>query len=160
MGVIGPWDGRHFSRVTSGCGFVLWAVLCGHAPLPERFCVWAAFCGAILLTSMLVGCLWGPPSALPPPLLMLFHGVGGGSWDNQQFGRATFGVRFCAVGRALRSCLATKAVLCVGRFLRGCLLTSMLVGCLCGPPSLLPLFMLFSQVSSSFLQVFLVFSGY
>ena len=133
MGVICPWDGRHFSRVTSGVrfcvvgralwscpatravlcvgrflrgyladkyvgrlslgsalcpppppcscfflgwravhgitnnlagrplgrGFVLWAVLCGHAPLPERFCVWAAFCGAVLLTT-----LW---SALPPP---------------------------------------------------------------------------------------------
>ena len=66
-GVIGPWDSRHFSRVTSGVRFCLWAVLCGHAPLPKRFCVWAAFCGAILLTSMLVGCLWGPPSAPPPP---------------------------------------------------------------------------------------------
>jgi hypothetical protein len=42
-----------------GRGFVLWAVLCGHAPLLERFCVWAAFCGAALLTT-----LW---SALPPP---------------------------------------------------------------------------------------------
>ena len=81
-----------------GRGFVLWAVLCGHAPLPERFCVWAAFCGAVLLTRMLVGCLWGLPSAPSPPLLILFHGVGGGPWDNQQFGRATFGVRFCACG--------------------------------------------------------------
>jgi len=44
---------------------VLWAVLCGHAPLPKRFCLWAAFCGAVLLTSMLVGCLCGPPSPLP-----------------------------------------------------------------------------------------------
>ena len=47
-----------------GCGFVLWAVLCGHAPLPERFCVWAAFCGAVLLTT-----LW---SALPPPFAYAF----------------------------------------------------------------------------------------
>jgi hypothetical protein len=67
VGVIGPGDSRHFSRVTSGVRFCVWAVLCGHAPLPKRFCVWAAFCGAILLTSMLVGCLWGPPSAPPPP---------------------------------------------------------------------------------------------
>ena len=142
MGVIGPWDGRHFSRVTSGVRFCVWAVLCGHAPLPKRFCVWAAFCGAILLTSMLVGCLWGPPSA--PPLLMLFHGVGGGSWDNQQFGRATFGARFCPVGRALRSCPATRAVLCVGRFLRGCLADNSVVR---PPPSLCLCF--FFQVFSS-----------
>jgi hypothetical protein len=159
----------------------LWAVLCGHAPLPKRFCVWAAFCGAVLLTSMLVGCLCGPPSA-PPPLLMLFlflpvillsfgplmyknwfHtsvlrvlgmgvGWGGGPWDNQQFGRATFGVRFCAVGRALRSCPATKAVLCVGRFLRGCLADKYvgwlsLWSALC-PPPLCSCF--FSSFQSSF----------
>ena len=47
-----------------GCGFVLWAVLCGHAPLPERFCVWTAFCGAVLLTT-----LW---SALPSPFAYAF----------------------------------------------------------------------------------------
>jgi len=47
-----------------GRGFVLWAVLCGHAPLPERFCVWAAFCGAALLTT-----LW---SALPLPFAYAF----------------------------------------------------------------------------------------
>ena len=50
-----------------GRGFVLWAVLCGHAPLPERFCVWAAFCGAALLTT-----LW---SALPPPYASAFFQV-------------------------------------------------------------------------------------
>ena len=50
-----------------GRGFVLWAVLCGHAPLPERFCVWAAFCGAVLLTT-----LW---SALPPPFAYAFFQV-------------------------------------------------------------------------------------
>ena len=72
-------------------------------------------------------------------------GWGGGPWDNQQFGRATFGVRFCAVGRALRSCPATKAVLCVGRFLRGCLADKYvgwlsLWSALCPPPP--PLLML------------------
>jgi hypothetical protein len=66
-------------------------------------------------------------------------GWGGGPWDNQQFGRGTFGVRFCAVGRALRSCPATKAVLCVGRFLRGCLADKYvgwlsLWSALCPPP--------------------------
>jgi len=65
QGITNNLAGRPLGR-----GFVLWAVLCGHAPLPERFCVWAAFCGAVLLTSMLVACLWGPPS--PLPLLMLF----------------------------------------------------------------------------------------
>jgi hypothetical protein len=68
-----------------------------------------------------------------------FHGVGGGSRDNQQFGRATFGARFCPVGRALWSCPATRAVLCVGRFLRGCLADKYvgrlsLGSALCPPP--------------------------
>ena len=44
-----------------------------------------------------------------------------GPWDGRHFSRVTSGVRFCVVGRALWSCPATRAVLCVGRFLRGCL---------------------------------------
>jgi hypothetical protein len=54
QGITNNLAGRPLGR-----GFVLWAVLCGHAPLPERFCVWAAFCGAVLLIT-----LW---SALPLP---------------------------------------------------------------------------------------------
>ena len=125
--MIGPWDSRHFSRVTSGVRFCA----CGPCSVvmpryQKRFCVWAAFCGAVLLTSMLVGCLCGPPSAPPsahafslpsshPSVLRSPNvqglvsylspagfgdgcGVGGGPWDNQQFGRATFGVQFCACG--------------------------------------------------------------
>ena len=85
---------------------------------------------------------------------MLFHGVGGGSWDNQQFGRATFGARFCSVGRALRSCPATRAVLCVGRFLRGCLADKYvgwlsLWSALC-PPPLLMLFLFLPVIRLSF----------
>jgi len=54
QGITNNLAGRPLGR-----GFVLWAVLCGHAPLPERFCVWAAFAG--------LSCwqLCGPPS--PPP---------------------------------------------------------------------------------------------
>ena len=65
------WGGGAVQGITNnlagrplGRGFVLWAVLCGHAPLPERFCVWAAFCGAVLLTT-----LW---SVLPPPFAYAF----------------------------------------------------------------------------------------
>ncbi len=124
--------------------------------------------------------LWSALFPPPPPLLMLFlflpvillsfdplmykdwfHtsvlrvlgmgvGWGGSPWDNQQFGRATFGVRFCAVGRALRSCPATKAVLCVGRFLRGCFadVCWLVVSVVCPPPSLCSCF--FSAFQSSF----------
>jgi len=152
QGITNNLAGRPLGR-----GFVLWAVLCGHAPLLERFCVWAAFCGAALLTT-----LW---SALPPPYafaffqvfsspfyfelpnLCFFMGGGGGSRDNQQFGRATFGARFCPVGRALWSCPVTGAVLCVGRFLRGCLADK-----LCGSPSPFPLLMpFFSSLFKSLL---------
>ncbi len=149
--MIGPWDSRHFSRLTSGVRFcavgrALWscpatkAVLCVGRFL--RGCLADKYVGRLSLWSALFP---------PPPLLMLFlflpvillsfdplmcrdwfhtsvlralgmgMGWGGSPWDSQQFGRATFGVRFCAVGRALRSCPATKAVLYVGRFLRGCL---------------------------------------
>ena len=59
QGITNNLAGRPLGR-----GFVLWAVLCGHAPLPERFCVWAAFCGAALLTT-----LW---SALPPHFAYAF----------------------------------------------------------------------------------------
>ena len=52
QGITNNLAGRPLGR-----GFVLWAVLCGHAPLPERFCVWAAFCGAVLLTTPLSLCL-------------------------------------------------------------------------------------------------------
>jgi hypothetical protein len=78
---------------------------------------------------------------------MLFHGVGGGSRDNQQFGRATFGARFFPVGRALWSCPVTRAVLCVGRFLRGCLADNSVVR---PPPSLC--LCLFFQVFSSLIH--------
>ena len=57
QGITNNLAGRPLGR-----GFVLWAVLCGHAPLPERFCVWAAFCGAALLTNSVVR---------PPPSLCL-----------------------------------------------------------------------------------------
>ncbi len=60
----GSRDNQQLAGRPLGRGFVLWAVLCGHAPLPERFCVWAAFCGAALLTT-----LW---SALPPPFAYAF----------------------------------------------------------------------------------------
>ena len=59
QGITNNLAGRPLGR-----GFVLWAVLCGHAPLPERFCVWAAFCGAVLLIT-----LW---SALPLPFAYAF----------------------------------------------------------------------------------------
>jgi hypothetical protein len=65
QGITNNLAGRPMGR-----GFVLWAVLCGHAPLSERFCVWAAFCGAVLLIT-----LW---SALPLPNLCFFMGGGGG----------------------------------------------------------------------------------
>jgi hypothetical protein len=102
VGVIGPGDSRHFSRVTSGVRFCVWAVLCGHAPLPKRFCVWAAFCGAILLTSMLVGCLWGQPSAPPPsPCSCFFMGWG-----------AVHGITSNLAGRPLGRGFVLWAVLC------------------------------------------------
>ena len=59
QGITNNLAGRPLGR-----GFVLWAVLCGHAPLPERFCVLAAFCGAVLLIT-----LW---SALPLPFASAF----------------------------------------------------------------------------------------
>jgi hypothetical protein len=64
-----------------GSGFVLCAVLCGHAPLPERFCVLAAFCGAVLLIT-----LW---SALPLPLAYVFFQVFPSlyHYDSPNFGR-------------------------------------------------------------------------
>ena len=180
--MIGPWDGRQFSRVTSGVRFCLWAVLCGHAPLPKAvLCVGRFLRGC--LADKYVGRLSLWSALCPPPLLMLFlfllvillsfdplmykdwfHtsvlrvlgmgvGWGGGPWDNQQFGRATFGVRFCAVGRALRSCPATKVVLCVGRFLRGCLADKYvgwlsLWSALCPPPPSAHAFSLPSSHSS------------
>jgi hypothetical protein len=56
-----------------GRGFVLlWAVLCVDTSLPKRFCVWAAYCGAVLLTSMFAGCLGGPPSPSDPMLVCIF----------------------------------------------------------------------------------------
>ena len=76
---------------------------------------------------------------------MLFYGGGGGgSRDKKKIGRATFGARFCPVGRALCSCPVTGAVLCVGRFLRGCLADK-----LCGLPSPSLCLCLFFQVFSS-----------
>ena len=141
----------------------MWAVLCGHAPLPERFCVWAAFCGAILLTSMLVGCLWGPPSALPPPCSCFFmvwgavHGI-----TNNLAGRP-LGCGFVPVGRALWSCPATRAVLCVGRFLRGCL-ADKYVGWLSlwsalPPPSVHAFFSSLCKFLASFSSFFLVINS-
>ncbi|MFN9902945.1 MAG: hypothetical protein ACK55Z_30070, partial [bacterium] len=61
------------------------------------------------------------PFPLNVQLSAFSWGGGVGSRDNQQLGRATFGARFCPVGRALWSCPGFGAVLCVGRFLRGCL---------------------------------------
>ena len=57
QGITNNLAGRPLGR-----GFVLWAVLCGHAPLPERFCVWAAF---------LRGCLADNSVVRPPPSLCL-----------------------------------------------------------------------------------------
>jgi hypothetical protein len=83
-----------------------------------------------------------------------FHGVGGGSGDNQQFGRATFGARFCPVGRALWSCPDTGAVLCVGRFLRGCLADNSMVR----PPPSLRLCLFFESYQVPFTLNFLIYA--
>ena len=83
-----------------------------------------------------------------------FHGVGGGSRDNQQFGRATFGARFCPVGRALWSCPVTGAVLCVGRFLRGCLADNSMVR----PPPSLCFCLFFKSFQVPFTLNFLIYA--
>ena len=133
VGVIGPWDGRHFSRVTSGVRFCVVGRALWSCPATRAVLCVGRFLRGYLADKYVGRLSLGSALCPPPPLLMLFHGVGGGSWDNQQFGRATFGARFCSVGRALRSCPATRAVLCVGRFLRGCLADNSVVR---PPPSL------------------------
>ncbi len=160
------WGGGAVHGITNnlagrplGCGFVLWAVLCGHAPLPKRFCVWAAFCGAVLLTSMLAGRLCGPPSA-PPPSAHAFSLPSSPhkDWFHTSVLRvlgvivgwgAVHGITNNLAGRPLGCGFVLWAVLCGhaplpkrfcvwAAFCRAVLLTSMLVGCLCGPPSAPP----------------------
>jgi len=132
----GGWLVRGMADILAGwllgCGFV-----CGPCSVVMPRYRSGFVCGPLFAGLSCWQVCWSAVSGVrplpPPPLLMLFHGVGGGSWDNQQFGRATFGARFCSVGRALRSCPATRAVLCVGRFLRGCLADNSVVR---PPPSL------------------------
>ncbi len=58
----------------------------------------------------------------PPPLCSCFFmGWGAVHGITNNLGGRPLGCGFVPVGRALWSCPATRAVLCVGRFLRGCL---------------------------------------